>query len=612
MIITCFKSITSINEPFNISVKQLLERFKTDKYGIKSRQGSDDFKEFKKTLPVACFGGTFHKRTASALIEGSGLIVLDFDNVIHLEEKKIELRANKHAYSVFVSPSGNGLKMLVKIPVVKSDKVYKEFYNAFIDSLDGVDESGKDICRACFFSYDPEIYVNENSEVWNTKKENVDSFKNLTNRQINNDYGTANRVLNIIRHAVHGERHDKMLKASRLMGGYVSGEKISYEEAVRLLEQEAHAIAPDTPKHNRDTVLAGLENGMKDPLTDFKDLEKEESEIRFGKIYFTLKDKEQEIESLYLNGLQKGYDVGFDCLKDLMSVKMGCTTYIYGAPYSGKSQVWFEFLVNMSVLHGLRHAIYSPETGGASDIFIELMTIYSRYDFYKDFNNQMSEEKKNEAKKFVDKHFVVIDPNDGVFTVDDFFTYVDVIERVFNTKIHTTTADPFNEFRHDFSKDNNRQDMYIERVLGDIRRNAQINKRHNCVITHIQDQAVQVQDGIRYYPPATFREIAGGQAWSRKGQQMISVWRPPKGLSDDNGVDYLWNETLVIIQKSKPKGVGENGAARLLYDPKQHSYYEFGTGQYNYASRKIVENIKEEKYSMPNVFEKGYPPEWDL
>jgi len=56
--------------------------------------------------------------------------------------------------------------------------------------------------------------------------------------------------------------------------------------------------------------------------------------------------------------------------------------------------------------------------------------------------------------------------------------------------------------------------MYIERILGYIRRNARTNDRHNCLITHVADQKVRVDEDTKvpYYPPATYREIAGGQA----------------------------------------------------------------------------------------------------
>jgi len=406
------------------------------------------------------------------------------------------------------------------------------------------------------------------------------------------------------------------------MGGCVEAGKISYEEAIRLLEQEAHAIAPEYFHVNKKAIVSGLENGMGRPLKDLKEftnelnkeLEAEELEYKHGKIYYTLSDKQEEIDDLYENGVVRGYELSFETAKDLLSIKMGCTTYIYAAPYAGKSQIWFEFLVDLSVNYGLRHAVFSPETGKARDIFIELMTIYVRKDFYKDYNNQMTKAEKEKAEKFIDSHFIVIDPDDSVFTIEEFYDYVDIVERVYNCKIHTTVADPFNEFSHDFSKDNGRQDMYIERILGYIRRNARTNDRHNCLITHVTDQKPRIDKDtdITYYPPASYREIAGGQAWSRKGEQMICIWRPPVGMKDEHGIPFEENQTEVRIQKSKPKGVGKLGKFNLFYDIKGHSFYEVTShGEVKYSNRLKESIAPEKKFEEIEINEKGYPSFWD-
>ena len=56
---------------------------------------------------------SFYKRNDKSLIEHSGLICLDFDgyktNKELLQEKE-KLTKNKFVFSVFVSPSGKGLK----------------------------------------------------------------------------------------------------------------------------------------------------------------------------------------------------------------------------------------------------------------------------------------------------------------------------------------------------------------------------------------------------------------------------------------------------------------------------------------------------------------------
>ena len=600
MIISCFKDKTEVNNPFNQKVSEILERFKTDKNGIEEMRklSGDDFQKAKVNLPIACFGGQFSKRSRNSIQKGSGLLTLDFDKLKDLDSKRKELESKPYIYSVFVSPSGVGLKALVKIPLTTDDKEYKKYYLALSKEIKGIDESGKDISRACFFSYDPKIYINEKATTWD-KKHEEEKLK-MPKSQKNNDYHLANRCLNIIRGAMQGERHTKILNASRLMGGYVQAEKIDYNEAVRLLEAEAYHKDPEDFQTNKKAVYDGLEDGMKNPLKDLeKELKSEESELKHGKIYYTLSDVEDEIEELYINGVQRGAEIGFQ--QDKFTIKLGATSYIYAAPFSGKSQIWFEILVNLSCNYGWSHAVFSPETGRASEIFIEIMECYARRDFYKTYNNQMTPEEKKKARDFVDRHFIVLDPKDQVFTIEDFYNYIDIIERVYNTKIHTTTADPFNEFHHDFSKDNNRQDMYIERMLGLIRRNAESTQRHNCIITHVQDQKTEKDSsGLVFYPVPTYRQVAGGQAWSRKGQLMLAVWRPKEGLKDANGFPYEKNSTVLVVQKSKPKGIGETGEVNLFYDAKRHSYYEEIGGTRHYAIRGESKE-RESVYEVPKL-----------
>jgi hypothetical protein len=77
-----------------------------------------------------------------------------------------------------------------------------------------------------------------------------------------------------------------------------------------------------------------------------------------------------------------------------------------------------------------------------------------------------------------------------------------------------------------------------------------------------------------FFPPASFREVAGGQSWARKGMCMISAYRPPEELKDENGKPFADNCTQLHIQKIKPKGSGRKGMATLFYNIKEHRYYE--------------------------------------
>jgi hypothetical protein len=100
-------------------------------------------------------------------------------------------------------------------------------------------------------------------------------------------------------------------------------------------------------------------------------------------------------------------------------------------------------------------------------------------------------------------------------------------------------------------------------------------------------KVVDEQTGIKYYPPADPRYIDGGETSFRKGEQMICVWRPPFGVSKD-GNQYQGNEVKIIVQKTKPKGVGEIGEATLFFDKWKNCYYEEINGTKSYAGNYVT------------------------
>jgi len=86
-----------------------------------------------------------------------------------------------------------------------------------------------------------------------------------------------------------------------------------------------------------------------------------------------LSDVSKELNTLYVDGLEMGKGVGWQWNDFPYSIRLGSTTYLAGAPASGKSEFWFEMLINLSCLHGWKHVIYSPETGSHVDVYSEIM-----------------------------------------------------------------------------------------------------------------------------------------------------------------------------------------------------------------------------------------------
>ena len=123
----------------------------------------------KRKLPLIGFGGTFSSRGNNNLIKSSGFAMLDFDHVTDLSSVTDEINKDNYTFSSFISPSGDGLKVLVKIPLVESDSQYKTFYiklQEYYSKYYITDESTKDISRATYVSYDSDLYLNLESKLF--------------------------------------------------------------------------------------------------------------------------------------------------------------------------------------------------------------------------------------------------------------------------------------------------------------------------------------------------------------------------------------------------------------------------------------------------------------
>ena len=179
--VTIFQNIRDTDTPFFRDVHVILDRIKEGAGATKDlvkkirlEKRKPERQELKKQLPAICFSGTFNKRTDASLIEHSGLICLDFDGYTKQKEllqDKENLSKNKYVFSVFISPSGNGLKVLVKIPADA------ENHTMYFNSLEKYfaspyfDKTSKNISRVCYESYDPLIAINENSSIWDVIEE---------------------------------------------------------------------------------------------------------------------------------------------------------------------------------------------------------------------------------------------------------------------------------------------------------------------------------------------------------------------------------------------------------------------------------------------------------
>ena len=198
-VVTIFQNIRETETPFFKDVTYILQRIKEGKNQelvkkIRAEKDKTKRNELKKNLPAICFSGKFNKRSDSSIVEHSGLICLDFDGYEkkkNLLEDKENFQNNKFVYSVFVSPSGNGLKVLVKIPPNPENhtkyfnSLKKEFNSSYFDT------TSKNVSRVCYESYDRLLHINNTSSIWDKieeeEYEEKSAFKDIPVLKITNE-----------------------------------------------------------------------------------------------------------------------------------------------------------------------------------------------------------------------------------------------------------------------------------------------------------------------------------------------------------------------------------------------------------------------------------------
>ncbi|MDC0126102.1 DUF3987 domain-containing protein [Flavobacteriaceae bacterium] len=121
---------------------------------------------------LLAFTPSVELNTGRTFTEGdsySSIIHLDYDKLEDVTGALKKIKALDYTYSCFVSPSGNGIKVFVRV----SNKMeqHEDAFNtlkSYYDKAVGVeyDKSIKDLCRLCFVSSDPNLYINEESEVF--------------------------------------------------------------------------------------------------------------------------------------------------------------------------------------------------------------------------------------------------------------------------------------------------------------------------------------------------------------------------------------------------------------------------------------------------------------
>lgn len=227
------------------TVQKAIELIKSDTYKevierLRQADNPSVKKVLKSGLDYFTFSGTFKKRLTDDLIKHSGIICLDFDDVEVSPEMGQKIASDNVIHACFLSPSGTGLKMLVKIDPNKHLESFISL-RAYAKSNWGleIDESGKDVTRACFVSYDPNAYFNPDSIVFT-----VEDVK-TNNLQVDSLFNEAAELV------VINQNGSTSLIQRKL--------KLGYNRAGRIIDQleQAEILGPFEGASARKVLIPG-------------------------------------------------------------------------------------------------------------------------------------------------------------------------------------------------------------------------------------------------------------------------------------------------------------------------------------------------------------------
>jgi len=288
MKVSIFKSITN-TAPYGIrDVGKALDRIRDGVSrktveAIRLELNKERQQELKKQLPVVCFNGEFTTRSIKGYKKPSGLMILDFDDVEDVFKKKDELKGLKYVFAAWVSPRGNGVKALVRIPLVESDAEFKKIYADVKEMHPDVDDSGKDISRACFESYDPDIYVNVDAEQLKVKiKVDVvpEKIGVTTNVPIKDQNQIANRLMVwFAKHWNPNQRNNSLIKLALAFNDF----------GIEKSTCQTYLLPYEETDFKSDEILALIDSAYK--RTD-----------RFGSQFFEDEDTRKEIINYVVAG----------------------------------------------------------------------------------------------------------------------------------------------------------------------------------------------------------------------------------------------------------------------------------------------------------------------
>lgn len=600
-VVTIFPNIYRTKDPHHVSIWKIFDRIRTGKVKeqvekIRSCGSKEERHELKKQLPSVCFAGSFKHRDNHGIIEHAGFICLDFDHLVS-EEKLLEfkekLKKSRYVFAAFISPSGDGMKVIVRIPKdIENHSKYAEALGKWFRQDDQKVDELKDIARVCYESYDPDIYVNENALVFDV----VSKPKPV-----------------VMEHTSEGDKIADPHMVFRNLKKWAD-DRDSYHDGNKHKFLVKLACACNRFGLEQEFVVSKLKEGYQGVASwvdsdDFHDIVRRvyiTYEEQHGGSHWTVKgemcdydpdgkardviyvnDIRADMLSSFYKGDSRGETTYFKTLDRHWTWKRGEVTLMHGAPNQGKSILMLQLMLLKSINEKVKWGIFSPEQNPPIDFYKDLIHMYIGKSTEPWHKYRMSEKEFNQGMDFMQEHFYFVYPKDESPTpqyINDRFS-----ELIIKHGIDGCLIDPFNQLDNDWASAGGRDDQYISAFGAKEKRYALTKQVYKIIIAHPKGGMSKLTEkdcdkdlqNAGNYRCADMYDIAGGAMWGNKMDNVLCAYQPyfqtrisnPTKLMSDAG-KFLRMTQFKSQKIKKQKLIGIPGTANLIFNPKEFRYYE--------------------------------------
>jgi hypothetical protein len=560
--VTVFKDLYNLDTPYHIEVDEAFDRIINGKskkriQDIRTQPNKKLADKLKEYLPCVLFSGMFDSRYDSGLMEHSGFIALDFDDVTDGDMDMFDIREElvnwEHTYALWLSPRATGFKVLIKIADPDQHKehfaavkeefgyktnktgnyIYKNDNKGSAKKVWRVDPSGINVSRICYESYDPDLYINKDAKPYTklVKTEMVpvtnssgseETFKKLVNWLVNK--GDA---------FVTGERNSFVFKLasaccrfglsqsdaeSHILNDYSSDNTFTQKEALRAIKSAYKSNKAGTAEFD-NTKLVEVTTRSEVKIEPWIDEDGKVTDVIYGAM---VKDGAMH---LYDHGYETVNGIGAKAMDELFKEKPGEITCLTGIGNYGKSTLLKWRWLLRSILYNEKFAFFSPEDNPPHEFYNDMVEILLGANCTPQNSYRPRREVYDAAYDWVSKRFFYVYPKN--VSPSPQYTREKFLELIITESISGFVVDPWNQMYHDYSKSSNTS-KYLEVALGEYGRFSQENMMYGFLIVHPK-QLEKKADGN--YPEPDIFDLNDGAMWNNK-MDNITVYHKPFQQTD--------------------------------------------------------------------------------